>query len=173
MKRVLYTLFESDPALAANQSDECTVKNNTDSRIRDPDWDVNRFLKNACPAGATSQDRTNLRRWKSPDRGIVINKTAGVKSSQDIKSRLFYLGGYSELSSHNASFSDLRAVLFPKTDEPYWTDYRDNCLRVTQHHSMRSQGIICLVNSGRGAAVKTIWKLMMKNVVISVWLFWI
>lgn len=48
------------------------------------------------------------------------------------------------MSSHDPSLS-------PKTDEPCCTDYRDNCMRVTQHRSIRSQGIICLVDSGKRA----------------------
>lgn len=53
------------------------------------------ILKNARPAGATSQDKhlpsvpTNLLRLKSPDKDIMINKTAGEKSCLEIKSCLF------------------------------------------------------------------------------------
>lgn len=53
------------------------------------------FFFNAHPAGATSQDKNlpsvsaNLLRWKKPDKDIMINKTAGEKSSLEIKSRLF------------------------------------------------------------------------------------
>lgn len=75
-------LFELDPALAANQSDKCTPKYETVSRFGDLLCDVNRFLENA---GATSQDKNlpsvpvNPLRWKSPDRNIMINKTADEK----------------------------------------------------------------------------------------------
>lgn len=50
---------------------------------------------NAHPAGATSQDKNlpsvsaNPLRWKPPDKDILINKTAGEKSSLEIKSCLF------------------------------------------------------------------------------------
>lgn len=57
-----------------------------------------------------------------------------------------------------------------ETYEPHWTDHRDNCLRITQQRIIRSQGVIYLLNWGKE---QQFGKLMMKNLIISVWLFWI
>lgn len=71
----------------------------------------------ARPAGATSQDKNlhsapvNPLKWKSPDRDIVINKSAGEKNELEIKLP-FHLWAFT-LNYHLTSCPDLRATLFP------------------------------------------------------------
>lgn len=174
LERIIYTLFEFDHRLAVNQSDKCKIKYATILRSTDPFWDLRRLRTRGgretkqneipvlqvqhhsikiCPLSA------NPLRWKPPDKNIMINKTAGENSSLEIKKLLFYRGGCSELSSHDPSLS-------PKTDEPCCTDYRHNCRRVTQHRSVKSQGIICLLDSEKKSSTEIwIWALTMNNVI--------
>lgn len=71
------------------------------------------------PAGATSQDKNltsapvNPLKWKSPDRDIVINKTAAEKNSLEIKLP-FHLWAATlnyHLTTHLLPM--VRAALFP------------------------------------------------------------